>query len=338
MLEHGGQLRSAAAQWNIPLADWLDLSTGIAPHPYPVSAVPDICWQRLPEEDDGLEAAAQAYYRNDRVLPLPGSQAAIQALPELRTRGIAAVLDPAYGEYAPAWQRAGHTLRRFAAAGLAEVSTSADVVMLANPNNPDARRFCRAELLAAARQLRSRSGWLIVDEAFADADVDSDASLAAVAGAAGHENVIVLRSLGKFFGLAGLRVGFALATPEILAALRERIGPWAVSHPAREIARRALLDHDWQGTQRQQLQHAGTRLKTLLQCAGFTTLQGTPLFCTVFTPHANQQQQHLAQQGILTRCFTEPSALRFGLPPDNAGWQRLESALTTLHPAPENTR
>lgn len=338
MLEHGGQLRSAAAQWNIPLADWLDLSTAIAPRPYPVNALPDSCWQRLPEEGDGLEAAAQAYYGNDRVLPLPGSQAAIQALPELRPVGIAAVLDPAYGEYAPAWQRAGHRVQRFAATALAEVSASADVVMLANPNNPDARRFDRAELLTAAQQLRARGGWLIVDEAFADADANTEASLAAVAGTSDHENIIVLRSLGKFFGLAGLRVGFALAAPGILAALRERIGPWAVSHPAREIARRALLDHDWQSAQRQQLQHDGTRLETLLQRAGYCDLQGTHLFCTAFTPHAQQQQQYFAQQGILTRCFTEPSALRFGLPPDNAGWQRLESALTSLHPAPENKR
>lgn len=342
MLEHGGQLRRAAAQSGIPLAAWLDVSTGIAPRPYPVAQdIPGACWQRLPEEEDGLEDAARAYYGAAHLLPLPGSQAAIQTLPELRTPRaghVVAVLQPAYGEYAPAWRAAGHTVRPFRAEALATTvaADEVDAVMLANPNNPDAHRFARADLLAAADRLRARNAWLIVDEAFLDAEANASAhSLATEAGTPGRENLIVLRSMGKFFGLAGLRVGFACGAPDLLAALRERIGPWAVSHPARHVARTALLDHTWQAAQRQHLQREGERLTSYLRQAGFSHPQSTALFCTVATPLAASYHQQLAQLGILARCFDAPSALRFGLPPDEDGWQRLARALAALQPQPE---
>lgn len=329
MIEHGGKLRSAAERWGIPLSDWLDLSTGIAPWSYPVPPIPAECWQRLPEEDDGLEAAACAYYGVAQLLPLPGSQAAIQALPRLRAArhgaGIAAVLDPAYGEYAPAWKAAGHALHRFGAEALLPTADQADVVMLANPNNPDGRRFAADTLLEAARRLAPRGGWLIVDEAFADGEAVP--CLAPLAGTEAAPNLIVLRSVGKFFGLAGARVGFCVAETVLLDALRELIGPWAVPHPARFAVKAALADSAWQAAQRLRLQEAGTRLATLLAANGWEQPAGTGLFQTVFTPQAEALFERFAQQGILLRHFPQWSALRFGLPPDEAGWQRLAAAL-----------
>ncbi|HEX5392373.1 MAG TPA: threonine-phosphate decarboxylase CobD [Rhodocyclaceae bacterium] len=328
MIEHGGKLRTASERWGIPLGDWLDLSTGIAPWSYPVPPIPAECWQRLPEEDDGLEAAACAYYGVSHLLPLPGSQAAIQALPRLRCKrhgaGIAAVLNPAYGEYAPAWKAAGHELRPFAADALMQAADSADVVMLANPNNPDGRRFSADDLLEAARRLHLREGWLIVDEAFGDGETSP--CLAPFAGTKAAPNLLVLRSVGKFFGLAGARVGFCVATESLLADLHELIGPWAVPHPARFAVQAALADTAWQAAQRLRLQEAGTRLASLLKQRGWGEPAGTGLFQTIFTPDAESIYEYFAQQGILLRHFPQWSALRFGLPADEAGWARLARA------------
>lgn len=340
MLEHGGRLRAAAAQWGIALEDWLDLSTGIAPVAYPVPALPSACWQRLPEDDDGLEAAARACYGASSLLVVPGSQAAIMALPRLRPAGSAAVLTPGYGEYAAAWRAAGHALQPFAATDLEAVAASADAVVLGNPNNPDGTRFSRQRLLAAAQTLAARDGWLVVDEAFADAE--PGAALCAVAGSAAAPNLIVLRSLGKFFGLAGARVGCVVAASALLERLREIIGPWAVSHPARAVAQAALADSAWQAAQRQRLEAGAARLTQLLAAADFGatagatagTAAGTALFRYVSTPRAGAIFAALARRGILVRRFDAPAALRFGLPGDAAEWSRLAAALASLKELP----
>lgn len=329
MLEHGGRLRAAAQRWGIPLGDWLDLSTGIAPLGYPVPALSPQSWRCLPEDGDGLEEAAAAYYGTPRLLALPGSQAAIMALPRLRpVAAKAAILAPAYAEYAAAWQTAGHHLRFFAPDELEAVAASCDVVMLGNPNNPTGERFARDRLLAAAEALHACDGELIVDEAFADAD--DTASLAAIAGSAEAPNVIVLRSLGKFFGLAGARVGFALGAAAMRERLAASIGPWAVAHPAREAARAALSDRAWQTDQRERLRAASTRLSRLLNTAGLAPCGGSALFSYVRTPRAPRLFEMLAQRGILARLFAEPSALRFGLPGGEDEWTRFAAALTAL--------
>jgi len=329
MIDHGGKLRAAAQQWGIPLADWLDLSTGIAPWAYPVPAIPSECWQRLPEDEDDLLPVARAYYGSERLIALPGSQAAIMALPRLRAKGTAAILDPAYSEYAPAWRTAGHEVIGFPAADLSRVAEQADVVMVANPNNPDGTRFAAADLLAVAAVLNKRQGWLIVDEAFADAEPAQ--SLAALAGSDAAPNVIVLRSIGKFFGLAGARVGFAIAQSELLQSLQEVVGPWAIAHPARFVASHALANRAWQGEQQARLLAAGERFAALLHAHGFVgdgaQLSGTALFQTLFTPRAEALFTGLARQGILIRHFPQWQAVRFGLPADEGEWGRLQAAL-----------
>lgn len=328
MIEHGGRLRAAAAHWNIPLADWLDLSTGIAPDAYPVPALPADCWQRLPEEEDGLDAAARAYYGAASLAVVPGSQAAIMALPRLRPPGSAAVLAPCYGEHAAAWRAAGHAVSPFAAADLEAAAARADAVVLVNPNNPDGTRFDRERLLAAAQTLAARGGWLVVDEAFADAEPAD--SLAAAAGSDAAPNLIVLRSLGKFYGLAGARVGCVIAAPQLLDRLREAIGPWAVSHPARFIAKNAWSDVEWQTAQRHRLAAASTRLADMLRAAGLGESRGTALFRYLETPRAGEIFDALARQGILVRRFDEPAALRFGLPGAEREWARLAQALAKI--------
>ena len=322
MLEHGGRLRRAAQQYGIPLADWIDLSTGINPQSYPVPQIDPACWNRLPEDDDGLEAAAAAYYGNDRLLVLPGSQAAIQALPALFAPVVVACLSPLYEEHPQAWERCGHKLRRLPNLQRMLAAMTPNV-LLCNPNNPTAQSLPRQALLDAAQQLRKRGGWLIVDEAFGDAEPEN--CIASVAGSDDAPNLIVLRSLGKFFGLAGARVGFVFGAPDKLDRLREVLGPWPVSHPSRFVAKRALEDSAWQTATRKQLADDSQRLAELLAPLG--EVSRTALFCTAKTTQTDQLVEYFARRAILTRHYDSTDLLRFGLPANEAQWQGLKAAL-----------
>ena len=322
MLEHGGGLRAAAERYGIPLSDWLDLSTGINPQGWPVPPVPGVVWQRLPEADDGLEAAATAYYGAESLLPVAGSQAAIQALPRLRAPGRVGVLSPSYAEHAHAWRRAGHQVELLPAESLGAAVDRLDALVLVHPNNPTGVRFPPELLLDWRARLAARGGWLVVDEAFMDATPEGS-----VARYVGLPGLIVLRSLGKFFGLAGARVGFVLAESVVLEGLREQLGPWTVTGPSRWVAMRALSDRAWQAAMRADLDRAGSRLADLLRRQGLPVAGGAGLFQWAPLPDAAFWQDALARRGILIRRFTDPPALRFGLPGGESAWRRLELAL-----------
>lgn len=340
-LHHGGRLREAARQYRITLDDWLDLSTGINPHGYPPPPVPAEAWLRLPEDDDGLERAAADHYglagpdAPCRLLPVAGSQAAIQTLSRLIPARQVCLFAPSYAEHAHAWR----TSERHYCTSVADMEAAlpqADVVVVVNPNNPCGRQLPAAQLLDWRRRLAHRGGWLIVDEAFADARPEH--SLAPHAGLPG---LVVLRSLGKFFGLAGARVGFVLGEPALLARLAALLGPWTLAGPARHVATAALRDTAWQARTRQQLATSSARLAELLTHRGLTPSGGTALFQWLRTAQADALHQHCARQGILLRHFDTPASLRFGLPPDERGWQRLATALdswsTPPAPAPSST-
>ena len=322
MLEHGGRLLRAAQQYGIPVADWLDLSTGINPQGWPVPELPAALWSRLPEEADGLVPAARDYYGAAHVLPVAGSQAAIQALPHLRPRGRVGVLSPAYAEHAHAWRQAGHNVVPLNPDTLGRELGPFDVAVLIQPNNPTGTRFAKEVVLDWHAALAARGGWLVVDEAFVDATPEH--SLAPFCQRPG---LIVLRSLGKFFGLAGARVGFALAQPDLLQRLAERLGPWALAGPARYVAEQALRDMAWQALARMQVQAAGQRLSELLRRHGLAPDGGCALFQWLRHDSAAELHKHLARRGILTRLFDEPASLRFGLPGSEAGWARLAAVL-----------
>ncbi|NMG56669.1 threonine-phosphate decarboxylase CobD [Aromatoleum aromaticum] len=330
MLEHGGRRRAAARRYAIPEADWLDLSTGISPHAYPVPAIAAEDWLRLPEDDDGLLDAAAAYYGTARLVALAGSQPAIQGLPFLLPRGRVGVLAPTYAEHPHHWQRAGHDVIRFAAAALPAVADTLDTLVICQPNNPDAGCIAPAVLIDVAERLQARGGHLVVDEAFIDAT--PDASVITLAGAR-LPNLVVLRSLGKFFGLAGARVGFVAARPDLLAALREAAGPWPLCGPARTVARRALADTAWQDVMRRTLAEASARLARLLAPLDPEDMRRVhPLFVWLPTPAAESIAAALARQGILVRHFAAPDCqgLRFGLPGTENDWQRLDAAIRAL--------
>ncbi|MFZ5465738.1 MAG: threonine-phosphate decarboxylase [Pseudomonadota bacterium] len=347
MLEHGGRLHEAARRHGIPPGDWLDLSTGINPHGWPVPGLPPEAWLRLPEEDDGLEQAARDYYGCASLLPVAGSQAAIQALPPMRLPCRVGIISPGYAEHARAWRRAGHEVVPLAPDDIPFKLDDLDVLLIINPNNPTGHAFDPARLLDWHARLAARGGWLVVDEAFVDVtpglslarNVPTDLS-GTNRGSPQSEpeggrpwmggirpGLVVLRSLGKFFGLAGARVGFVLAEPALLEALRERLGPWSIAHPSRHVARRALQDAAWQAATRNRLVLDSTRLAGLLAARGLAPHGGCALFQWVKTPEADRIHDELARRGILVRRFDNPASLRFGLPENEAEWQRLETAL-----------
>ncbi|OIR17887.1 threonine-phosphate decarboxylase [mine drainage metagenome] len=324
MLEHGGNLALAAAQYGIPLENWLDLSTGINPNGYPIPNIPHSAWQRLPIENDGLIEAALAYYGCQHAIAAAGSQAALQVLPQLRAHSKIAMPQLMYQEHGKAWQRYGHEVIRFEAYPDTHIINNADVLLLCNPNNPTATLFSITELLNLHAQLASRGGWLIVDEAFID--VTPEHSIAQYA----HlDGLFVLRSIGKFFGLAGARVGFLIGAEQALIKAQEEIGPWSITGPSRIVAKQALTDKAWQQQTRAQLPAISQKLASMLAQYGLTPTAGTALFQFVYTAQAKVWQQHFAQQGILVRLFSDCSALRFGLPTED-GWLKLEKALESF--------
>ncbi|HUX90920.1 MAG TPA: threonine-phosphate decarboxylase CobD [Gallionellaceae bacterium] len=326
MLEHGGQLCVAAQQYGIPAAEWLDLSTGINPVPFVPPPIPATAWKRLPQPQDGLLQAAAAYYGSANILPVAGSQAAIQLLPRLRNNCRVGVLYPAYAEHAHAWRSTGHEVIELTPFEIDAAIDQLDVLVLIQPNNPTGAIFTHTELHGWHARLNARQGWLIVDEAFIEATPQPTMVEPEM-----RHGLIVLRSLGKFFGLAGARVGFVLAHPELLQRIQSLLGPWNVSGPARFVAQAALLDRSWHAATRGRLLHDGAHLAQLLQHAGLPPCGGCGLFQWVQTAQAEAIHQQLAQRGILTRLFTQPLSLRFGLPGSTAEWARLQRALAEIN-------
>jgi cobalamin biosynthesis protein CobC len=319
MLDHGGNLDVALERFGGRLEEWIDLSTGINRRPYPVGELTPRHWTALPSRSDieSLhQAARRAYVTTAPVLATAGAQAAIQLLPLLAPPGRARILAPTYNEYAAILSGGGWTIEQAAAL---ERLAGADLAIVVNPNNPDGRQHDPAKLLALLPQV----GRLVVDESFAD----SVPGLS-LAPEAGRPGLIVLRSFGKFYGLAGLRLGFFLGSEADVAAFAGMSGPWPVSGPAIEIGRRALLDRDWADETRARLVRWSARLDRLTKDAGWTLVGGTPLFRLYETGDAGAAQERLAEAKIWSRIFANsPGWLRLGLPGGEAEWERFAAAL-----------
>ena len=321
---HGGRLGELRRLFPRAPAPFLDLSTGINPYPYPVPRLAEDHLTRLPEPEalSALEAAAaRAYGLADRglVVACAGSQALIGLLPLLRPRSRVAVLAPTYAEHAFAWRQAGHRVREVASLREAQ---AAEIVVLCNPNNPDGRVITAADLSAFAAPLAARGGLLVVDEAFADFAPDG----VSVVPRLPARGVIVLRSFGKASGLAGLRLGFALAPADLASRLRAALGPWPVSGAAITIGAAMLDDAAWRAAMAARLTEDATRLDTALAAAGLAPRGGTALFRLVESEDAAAAFARLGAAGILVRRFpAHPRWLRFGLP--GAAFPRLRAAL-----------
>ncbi len=327
-IRHGGNLARARALFPRAPEPWIDLSTGINPHSYPHSPIPGNALTRLPEPASALAlkniaAGACGAASASHVAAGPGTQILLPIVAGLlQGGGAAAILSPTYAEHARAAGLAG-----FAVTETDRLDRLAEgrLAVVVNPNNPTGRVVSKGDLRTLAATMRAKGGLLVVDEAFIDV---SDAE--SVADAVGDGGLVVLRSFGKFFGMAGLRLGFAIAQPDIVRKIEERLGPWAVSGPALHVACEALADLSWQHGMRQRLKTDADRLDGLLAGAGISVSGGTSLFRFIRDPRAQSLYRHLGERGIMTRQFEErPDDLRIGLPEDD-GWARLGDALKTI--------
>jgi cobalamin biosynthetic protein CobC len=326
---HGGDLAQAQALFPDAPEPWIDLSTGINPISYPLPPLPLSLWQRLPgrEDEAKLLAVARRTYRVSEkagIVAAPGTQILIELLPDLVEAGPVAVLGPTYAEHEAAWRKAGADLRQIG--DLAELS-DARVLVLVNPNNPDGRVVGADRLAELAQTLAARDGLLVIDEAFAD--FTPELSLVPSL----PPNALVLRSFGKTYGLAGLRVGFAIGSPDLTARLRAALGPWAVAGPALAIAAKALADESWLAGAARDCRLAAARLDMLLAPHG-RIVGGTSLFRLLETQDAAGLFAHLGRHGLYVRRFQHDAGwLRFGLPGDAPAWARLEVALAGFAPS-----
>jgi len=232
------------------------------------------------------------------------------------------VLGPTYAEHAHVWRQCGHEVTDLNA--VPGTLRDIDVLIAVNPNNPDGRALGPDLLRRWHAELSGRGGWLVLDEAFAD--VAPEVSLGNDAGKPG---LVILRSFGKFFGLAGLRLGFVLGDPVVTQALAQALGPWAVSGPAVEIGAAALRDTAWQSAMRDELRARAQRFDLDMRERGIHVLGGTGLFRLAKVPDAAAVAARLRQQGIHVRIFDyNPDWMRFGLPADEAGfWMRFDAAM-----------
>lgn len=314
--DHGGDLDRARRRWGD--GDWIDLSTGINRVPYPLPELPARVWTDLPTAEDTArfaEVAQRAYGPAPALLPVAGAQAAIQLMPRLAPGENVRVLAPTYNEHARVFTAAGARVRQVRTAG--ELS-GADVAIAVSPNNPTGSVLGADELAPIC----AASGLVVLDQSFADACPE-----AALAPDPWPENLVVLRSLGKFYGLAGVRLGTVLGPEKPLARLAGAAGPWAVSGPALWIGRAALADHAWAEVTRRRLAEDARRLDRLAAAAGWAPVGGTPLFRLYQVPDAEAAQARLARAQIWSRIFPWSGRwLRLGLPAPGE-WARLEAAL-----------
>ena len=303
--DHGGGVDAAALRHGGARGDWLDLSTGINPVPWPVGAIPAGAWRALPDAGatDALVAAARAFWRvpeGAAVLPAPGASALIARLPALAPAARVRIAEPTYNEHGRAFRAAGWTV----------TDGPAGTCVLVHPDNPTGRRAGPGDLAPFG----------IVDESFCD--TVPEASLIAEAARPG---VVVLKSFGKFWGLAGLRLGFAIGNPALIGRLAQMLGPWPVSGPALAIGAAALADEAWAAATRARLASDARRLDAL---AGLPLEGGTDLFRLYDAGDAGALQHRLAQARIWTRTFPWSDRLiRLGLPGGEADWTRLAAAL-----------
>ncbi len=317
--DHGGNLDAAIASFGGQFSDWVDLSTGINRVPYPIPDLPCSIWQRLPTRSDfaKLSAAARGVYGTDAaVLAVAGAQSAIQLIPRLLPQGRARVLGPTYNEHRAALVAQGWAVNEVARL---EELAGADLAIVVNPNNPDGRTHAKEALL----ELATRVGRLVIDESFIDAT--PELSLAPLVD---DQRLIVLRSFGKFYGLAGARLGFVIGRGDDIRRLAELAGPWNVSGAAIEIGRIALADTAWVAATASRLQSDVMRMDKLAKQASFKLVGGTHLFRLYDCNDASATQRRLAKGGVWSRIFPwSQSLVRLGLPGCEAEWRQFQAAL-----------
>ena len=325
-LSHGGNIEVAAKKYGLPVEHWLDLSTGISPWSYPIPILPESVWRDLPPPNDDLLEVAKHYYQCEErdVVVTPGSQVSIRLIPQLLKQSSVAIPSIGYQEHAQSWSMAGHRVHYYQSADELNVllaSNTVHHVVIINPNNPSGEVFSFEKIKKIAQTVK---GTLIVDEAFIDTFANQESFSSAVK--ISSDNVIVLRSVGKFFGLAGIRVGFAIGCGHpVLRKLNALLAPWSISHVSQYVVTLALSDREWKSQQRIRILEQSDRFEPVLQdlfnkyMTNPVVFRNTGLFHTVFSDQNDLRDLHdtLARVGVWTRLFNSndnPAWLRFSLP------------------------
>ena len=320
MRDHGGNLDAAIAKFGGSPNQWLDLSTGINPAPYPLPILSDAAWNTLPTKtalNALIQAASTAYETHWACLPTAGAQAGIQMLPRILSVKTARIFTPTYNEHAASMRAAGLDVHEVQTLSALE---GAELAVVVNPNNPTGDFFDVKDLV----ELSAKVGCLVIDESFCDPHVEySVLNLSQIS------NIVVFRSFGKFYGLAGLRLGFVLGAPDIVKKIIELSGPWPVSGPAIEIGCAAFADETWNAKTITRLEQDASRLDEMAKAFGWCVKGGTTLFRLYETDKAVEAQRHLAQHLVWSRIFPYSDRwIRLGLPHGECRWNQLNTALT----------
>ncbi len=245
---HGGDIYTASRRYKVEVDQWIDLSTGLNPRAYPVGDIPQEVFTRLPYELPNLCQAAASYYGSEEVMAVSGTQLAIQCLPQCLPQFDILAPKIGYQEHVLHWSNSGVNISYYPAQemGMAVEYIDQELakipnrhLLIINPNNPTGLKFSSQQIQLWAKKL-ANDCYVIVDEAFMDV-TPQHSVLANLS-----PNMIVLRSFGKFFGLAGLRLGFVFANQKIRQALQQKTGLWAVNGPAQHVAIKALRNKSWQ--------------------------------------------------------------------------------------------
>jgi cobalamin biosynthetic protein CobC len=321
---HGGRIDLAMQRFPQAPQPWLDLSTGINAESWRLADALTVDLRALPSVA-GLDALCRA-----AAAAFGAPAVAIAAVPgtEIALRMLAAIGLPAPFRHAvPGYRTHGAICAGatgFAIAAIDAVAAERGTVLLANPNNPDGRILPPARLLAVARTLARRGGVLVIDEAYADAVPEASV----LPHLAAEDPVLVLRSFGKFFGLAGVRLGFVCGAAGLVARIAERAGSWPVSATALAYGAAAYRDAAWIAAMRARIAAAARALDDVLRAAGHDPVGDCPLFRMIRCADAEALFVRLARAGILTRPYDDaPDRLRIGLPGDAAALARLAEAL-----------
>jgi len=327
-LVHGGQLNQMAELYQIPAEQWLDLSTGISPTSYPIPEIPPVIWQQLPQPSKSLITAACRYYGTKNIAATSGSQAIIARLPNLFKHSVQENIasvdvwlpEVGYKEHERSWRDAGFNIKQYQQFPSCEELTPHAIVVVINPNNPTGELHQQITLTRLLKRIETLSGWLVVDEAFMDVIKPSQSIIHLTE----NKHLFVLRSVGKFFGLAGIRIGFLSANKYWLEKLAQMSSPWEVNGPAQFITEEALNNQQWQSTQQQRLIALSSQLEELLTATFLkplhkdakinVSISGCGLFKTLIHPQATELFQSFCRQGLYVRLCDEKNALRFGIP------------------------
>ena len=317
-IQHGGDIDLAIKKYGGEREDWIDLSTGINGASYPWQESINVELRNLPSNKILMQlekAAARAYKIAEctETAAVSGAQQIINLLPLcLKSCNSVAILGPTYNEYEKAFKRSGTKTKTVSETS--ELSLS-DIAIIVNPNNPTGKVIADETLAGLSKKVRI----LIIDESF---------KMFSSRRTLNFSNIIQINSLGKFFGLAGVRLGFVSGPSDFIKEVKEMLGPWPVSSLAAEIGIVALNDKVWISEMEKILVTESNALHEACNSRNWELVGRTFLFHTYATSSCLEVEKQFAAHGIWVRTFDYSETwVRLGIPTSENAWTRVKQAL-----------